>query len=87
MDRTVILAYAFALLLIYVLIRLLFTPLRYTLYILYHGVGGGLVLFCINVVGSFIGFHLPLNPVSALCAGYLGFPGVVLLFALQYVLA
>jgi len=86
-DYNAVLAYAFGLLLIYVLIRLMFTPMKYVLYVLYHAVVGGLVLFIINVIGSFIGIHLPLNLVSAVCAGYLGVPGVVLLFALQRVFA
>lgn len=87
MDYNAVLAYAFGLLLIYVLIRLLFTPVKYTLFVLYHAVVGGLVLFCINILGAFAGIHLPLNLVSAVCAGYLGMPGVILLFALQRVFA
>lgn len=87
MDYNVILAYAFGLLLVYVLIRLLFTPMRYALYVLYHGVVGGIILFLVNIVGGWFGFHMPVNPVSALCAGYLGAPGVVLLFLLQRVFA
>ncbi|MDP2859849.1 MAG: pro-sigmaK processing inhibitor BofA family protein [Bacillota bacterium] len=87
MDYNAVLAYAFGLLLIYVLIRLLFTPMRYALFVLYHAVVGGLILFCINIPGAFVGIHLPLNPISAICAGYLGVPGVILLFALQRVFA
>lgn len=87
MDYNVILAYGFGLLLVYVLIRLLFTPLRYTFYIIYHGLIGGIALFVVNVVGGLFGLHLPINPVSALSVGYLGVPGLVLLFVLQRIFA
>ena len=87
MDQNIILMYGFGLLLIYVLIRLLFTPLRYTIYILYHAAIGGIVLLLLNVVGGLVGLHLPINPVSAISVGYLGLPGLVLLFVLQRIFA
>lgn len=87
MNQNVILAYGFALLLVYVLIRLLFTPLRYAIYIVYHAALGAAALFVINLVGNLVGMHLPINAASAISVGYLGIPGLVLLFVLQRMFA
>jgi inhibitor of the pro-sigma K processing machinery len=86
-DTNIVLAYAFGLLLLYVLVRLLFSPLKYALFILCRAAVGGLALLCLNLVGRLFGLHLPINPASMLCAGYLGGPGIVLLLLLQRVFA
>ena len=43
---------------------------------------GGLAIFLINIVGSGFGIMIPLNIISAVMAGTLGLPGVVLLLIL-----
>jgi len=83
-DINTLLAYGFALLLIYVLIRLLFVPIRYVALLAYNGVIGGLILWGLNIVGAYLGFYFPINPITALLAGFLGAPGLALLYALRY---
>ena len=83
MDLSLILAYGFGLLLIYVLARLLFLPMRLLASLVYNALVGGVVLFGLNIVGGFFGLHLALNPLTALLVGLLGVPGVVLLLILQ----
>lgn len=82
----VVLAYIFALLLLYLVARLL---LRANL------AGGklllraGLTVFAVillNGVGSLIGYRLPLNPVTILVPTLLGLPGFALVALLQYLL-
>lgn len=80
-----IVAYAFGLLLIYLIAQSFLTPLKYVGWVLWNGLLGGLALLAINFVGTYVGFHIGLNPVSALVAGVLGIPGIVLLFALRSV--
>ncbi len=84
MDLSLILAYGFGLLLIYVLARLLFLPMRLLASLVYNALVGGVVLFGLNIVGGFFGLHLALNPLTALLVGLLGVPGVVLLLILQH---
>lgn len=81
-----IIAYAVALLLMYALGWLLFMPLRYLWKLLLNGVLGGLLLVGINLIGGVFGVSVAVNPVTALIAGFLGIPGVVLLFLLQVIL-
>ena len=84
MEPTVVLAYVFGLLLLYVLARVLVIPVRMLLRVLANGILGGLLLMAANLVGTVGGFYLPVNPVTALVAGFLGIPGVVLLLVLQH---
>ncbi|MCL5046247.1 MAG: pro-sigmaK processing inhibitor BofA family protein [Actinobacteria bacterium] len=84
MDWSVILAYGFGLLLIYVLARVLYLPLRFAFNLLINAVLGGVALAAINLVGRLFGFMLPLNPFTALLVGILGVPGVILLIVLKY---
>ena len=44
-------------------------------------------MFLIYFVGSFWGFHVGVNPVTALVVGLLGVPGVLLLIALRLLFA
>ncbi len=87
MEYTVILAYVFAIILVYVVFRLLYLPLRFLGVVAYYGVIGALILWGIRIVGGFVGFSLAINPVTALVAGFLGVPGVLLLATLRFVLS
>lgn len=87
MEVQVVAAYVFGLLLIYLIARVLVLPVRIVLRLVYNALVGALLLAFVNFIGSYIiGIYLPVNPVTALVAGFLGIPGVVLLIALQYLL-
>ncbi len=85
MELTVIIAYLFGLMLLYILARLLLIPLRLAIRLLINGVIGGFLLWLVNLLGLFVGVYLPINPITALVAGFLGIPGVILLLVLKYV--
>jgi len=61
-------------------------PLRLALKLLINGLLGGASILLINLLGQAIHFHIPLNVYSALIAGTLGLPGVILLIILKYLL-
>ncbi len=86
MDYRVVFAFLFGLLLIYVVVRLLYLPLRWLLVVLYNGLIGGVALWLFNLVGSYLGLHIAINPLTALIAGFLGVPGVVVLVIVQYLI-
>ena len=85
-ELHIILAYAFGLILLYILGYLLLIPIKWILKLIYNGILGGILLLVINVVGGFFGFHVAINIVTALIAGVLGVPGVVLLTVMQYLI-
>ncbi len=86
-DFAAVLAYAFGLLLLYIVGRILIMPLKIVLKLMYNALIGGVVLLLLNFLGGYIGLHIALNPVTALVVGFLGVPGVVMLLVLQYILA
>ena len=87
MDYAAVLAYAFGLLLRYVVGRVLIMPLKIVVKLIYNALIGGVVLLILNFIGGYIGLHIALNPITALLVGFLGVPGVIMLLVLQYILA
>ena len=85
-DFSVVLAYAFGLLLLYIIGWLLVMPVKFILRLLYNGIIGGIMLWVLNLLGGFFNIHVAINPVTALIAGFLGIPGVLLILVLQYIL-
>jgi len=86
MDYAAILAYAFGLLLLYVVGRALIVPLKIVIRLVYNALIGGVVLLLLNFIGGYFGLHIALNPVTALIVGFLGVPGIIMLLVLQYIL-
>lgn len=86
MEIATLLAFVFALALVYLVGRLLAMPVKVIGRLLINGVIGGIILFVINMVGSLIGFNIAVNAFTALIAGTLGIPGVVLLVLLRLIL-
>ena len=66
--------------LLFLIIKLLKWPLK----ILINGILGIILLYIANIVGSYIGFVLPVNAISALIAGFLGIPGIIFLELFQF---
>ena len=64
--------------LVFLLGKILGKPARWIGRLLINGAAGGLVLYLINLFGGVFGLHAALNPFTALVAGTLGLPGVVL---------
>lgn len=83
MDYAAILAYAFGLLLLYVVGRALIVPLKIVIRLVYNALIGGVVLLLLNFIGGYFGLHIALNPVTALIVGFLGVPGIIMLLVLQ----
>lgn len=83
MDFNFIIAFVFGLLLLYLLVRVLYLPLRIGLKLLGNAVVGGLLLAVFNAVGSLFGLTIGVNVVTAFVTGFLGIPGIILLLVLQ----
>ena len=73
-------------LLIYLVGYLLMVPGRYALRLLLNAALGGLGLIALHLLGPLWGLEVGLNAVTALAAGFLGIPGVVLLAVLRGIL-
>lgn len=69
---------------VYVIGVLLVLPIKIIIRLVINGIIGAFALFAINIFGRFIGLTIGINPITALIAGFLGVPGIILLILLQY---
>lgn len=81
-----VLAFVGALVMLYLLGKLLAWPAKKLGKLILNGVLGGLLLMLLNFVGGFIGIRLAINPLTALVAGTFGVPGIALLLLLPALL-
>lgn len=86
-EFNVILAYAFGIILLYVVGRMFLMPIKLIFRLIYNGLIGGAMLWALNFVGLHIGFTIAINPITALIAGFLGLPGVILLILFKLFVA
>jgi len=86
MTIQTVLAYAFGLFLLYIIGMLLVIPIKIIFKFIMNGILGALLLFIVNIIGGFVNFTIPINPVNAIVTGFLGIPGVILLIILQKIL-
>ena len=84
MDIHVVAAYLFGLILLFVLARLLYVPLRFIGRLLINALIGLVLLVLFNAIGGLVGLHVARIPVTALVVGFLGIPGVVVLFVIRH---
>lgn len=68
---------------LWVLIRLLLTPMKWGWKLLIHGISGVGCLWLLNLLSAWTGIVFPINPVTALIAGGLGVPGIAMLALVQ----
>ncbi|MEW9123636.1 MAG: pro-sigmaK processing inhibitor BofA family protein [Thermotaleaceae bacterium] len=86
MEINIILAYAFGLILLYIAGYILLIPIKLIIKLIYNGIIGGIALLLLNFVGGFFEIGIGINPITALVAGFLGIPGILLMLGLQYLL-
>lgn len=69
-----------------IIAKVLSWPFKMIFKLLFNILIGALLLVVVNIFGAGFGLNIPFNTVTALTAGMLGVPGVILLIVLQYVL-
>ncbi|MDD4583535.1 MAG: pro-sigmaK processing inhibitor BofA family protein [Eubacteriales bacterium] len=86
MEIGILLAYAFGILVLYIVGYVFLVPIKILLKLVCNSIIGGVLILIINWVGSLWGLHIPLNLISSVIVGILGIPGVILLFLFTYFL-
>ena len=74
------------LLLLMLLLKVLVLPIRWFWKVFVNSGCGFLCLWLLNSISAFTGLLFPINAVTALIAGFLGLPGILLLAILQFML-
>lgn len=86
-DTDVIGAFALGMIILFVVVRILYAPLRAFFKLAVNSVCGGLIMLVVNIAGSLFGVHIGINVFTALVAGLLGIPGIAFMLLAQIVLS
>ncbi len=86
-DWNVIVAFVFGIFLIFLIGRLFLMPIKLVFRLIYNAIIGGIMLWIVNFIGGHFGFTIAINPLTALTAGFLGLPGVILLILFKIFVA
>ncbi|MDS0527243.1 pro-sigmaK processing inhibitor BofA family protein [Clostridium sp. SHJSY1] len=74
-DSQLILYGIIGIVVLYLVLKLFKWPLK----ILLNGIFGVVLLYIVNLIGAYFNFYIGINLVTALIAGTLGIPGVIVL--------
>lgn len=86
LTEGIIAAYSVGLILIFIIIRIFYTPLKFVIKVLINSFFGGIILFVLNAAGNSFGISIGINAFTALITGMLGAPGLSMLLLLQIIL-
>jgi inhibitor of the pro-sigma K processing machinery len=75
-----------AVILVIVALQAFATPGAITLRVVVNSIIGGFALWGANLLGGLVGFHVGINPASAILVGTLGVPGFLGLSVLRLIL-
>lgn len=84
MSYGIIFAALFLLFLIYIVVRVMIVPIQWLVKLLINSVLALVGLFVLNIIGHFVGFHLPINPVTVIGVAVLGIPGLFLVIIMNF---
>lgn len=82
-NFSVVAGYILGLLIIFVVCKILFTPLKFMFRLILNSIFGVLFLFFINLLSPLTGIYIGINAVTAVALGILGLPGTCLILLLQ----
>lgn len=83
MDSSTIIIAIGLFLLLALFLTILAKPIKWALKLLINALVGFVILFIVNFLGGFIGLNITVGWISALVAGVLGIPGVILLILVE----
>lgn len=79
MDFNNIIAYIACIFFLFIFGKLFIVPIKTILKLVANSILGGLVIFVINLIGSFFNFHIGLNFITSIFVGLLGIPGAIVI--------
>ena len=82
-EFSVAVGYLLGILLIFVVAKIFFTPIKVILKLILNSLLGVIVLIFINLFSTFTGIYIGINAVTAVVLGVLGIPGTCLILLLQ----
>lgn len=86
MDLNNIIAYVACIFFLFIFGKIFIVPIKTILKLVLNSVFGGLIIFIINLIGSFWGFHIGLNFITSIFVGLLGIPGAIVIIIIKILL-
>jgi len=83
LDNNTIIIYIACICFLFLFGRIFILPIKSILKLVLNSVLGGLTIYLINLIGGVFSFHIGLNYITAIIAGILGIPGVILLVLMK----
>ena len=77
MNFNNIITYIACIAFIFVFGRIFIVPIKTILRLVINSILGGIIIFLINLVGTFFNFHIGLNLITSIFVGILGIPGAI----------
>ena len=82
-DTATIIGYVFGIIVLYAVCLFFIKPIKFIFRIVLNCAFGAVMLWGINFVGGILGVQLGINLFNSVVAGYMGIPGVILLFVIK----
>ena len=74
MDGNTVIIYLACLIVLFMIGKVFYVPLKHILKLLLNTILGGFILYIVNIIGSSYNFHIGLNYATAIFTGILGVP-------------
>ena len=79
MDLNSIIVYLACLIVIILIGKIFYIPLKHIIKLIINSLLGGVLIYTVNIIGASFNFHIGLNVGTAIFTGILGVPGVIVL--------
>lgn len=86
MDFNNIITYIACIFFLFIFGKIFIIPIKTIFKLVMNSVLGGLVIFIINLIGSFFNFHIGLNLITCIFVGILGIPGAIAIVIIKLLL-
>ena len=83
MDFNNIIAYIACIFFLFIFGKIFIVPIKTIAKLVINSILGGLIIFIINLIGSFFNFHIGLNLITSIFVGLLGIPGAIVIIIIK----
>ena len=86
MDFNNIITYIACIFFLFIFGKIFIIPIKTIFKLVMNSILGGLTIFIINLIGSFLNFHIGLNLITSIFVGILGIPGAIVIIIIKLLL-
>lgn len=86
LDVSSIIAYMACIFFLFIFGKIFIVPIKIIFKLIINSLIGSLIIFLINLVGGFFGFHIGLNLITSIFVGILGIPGAIVIIIVKLLL-